>query len=120
MSYIKSTMIFIGVYSILLLVSLFINQEFSLHPEITINIAITVIAALALNKIYAVKSYTRIELLGLSGTGGLCAIIAIFSLAALYSDFETPNLFEASISFSSNALAVYLTLYFSSNKRLVQ
>lgn len=120
MKCIKNVIIFVGVYSVLLLASLFINRQFNLHPEIAINIAVTIIAALAIHKINTAKPYTRIERLGFSTIGGFCAIIAIFILGSLYSDFDKPSLFETLISFSSNALAVYLTLYISSKKQLVQ
>jgi len=116
MRFIKSTVTFVVIYSILLLGSLFINQQLSLHPEVAINIAITVIAALAVNKINSVKSYAQTELFGLSAIGGLCAVIAIFTLAYFNVNFEQPNLLESCISFSFNALAVYLTLYLSSIK----
>lgn len=120
MLFIKNAVIFVFIYSLLLLGSLFINQQLSLHPEITINIAVTIIAALVLNKINAMRTYSQKELFSFSAIGGLCAVIAIFTLAAIYSNFEEPSLFEASISFSINALAVYLTLYFSSKKQLLQ
>lgn len=116
MRFIKSTITFIVVYNILLLGSLFINQQLSLHPEITINIAITVIAALAVHKMNSVKSYLQTELFGLSAIGGLCAVIAIFTFAYFSVHFAQPSLLEACISFSFNALAVYLTLYLSSIK----
>ena len=116
MRFIKSTITFILVYSILLLSSLFINQQLSLHPEIAINIAITVISALAVNKMNAVKSYLQTELFGLSAIGGLCAVIAIFTLTYFSVNFTQPSLLESCISFLFNAIAVYLTLYVSSIK----
>ena len=113
MSILKATVIFISVYVALTMVGVSINYLLNLHPQITVNIACTVLAALSIRNKINLNTLYPYELLFFSALGGVITVLSIFLLSFIYTNFSAPSLLEALTSFLVNAIAVYITIYFS-------
>jgi hypothetical protein len=107
----KPIVIFMLIYGILTAGSLFINQQFSIHPEISLNIVAMILSALAVRKLIKVKSGLSTDLLYISLLGGMCAVISILLFSYYDTGFKPASLLECGVSFAFNFAVVYLTIY---------
>lgn len=107
---------FVLVYNMLMVGGLMINQLLSVQPAVSINIAVMVISALVIRKSINDETPFSTDLLWLALIGGICAVTAISLIAYYHNSFEQPSMSEFIASFIFNAVAVYLTLYFSVRK----